>query len=88
MPKNDLVMDAKKLEKMRPDLYPRFLEILKKEAPNYFHLIVDNNGIDKILEKFETKMTIQVCDLPQLAQDLVYSAMNEAIEKRETNEQK
>jgi len=24
MPKNDLVMDPKKLKKMRPDLYPEF----------------------------------------------------------------
>ena len=87
MPKNDLVMDAKRLEEMRPDLYPQFLEILKKDAPSYYHLIVDSPEIDKVLEMFETKMTIQVCDLPQKAQDLVYQAMNEAIE-RNKNEQK
>lgn len=88
MPKNDLVMDAKRLEKMRPDLYPQFLEILKKDSPDYYHLIVDSPEMDKVAKMFETKMTIQVCKLPQKAQDLVYQAMTEAKERNNKNEQK
>ena len=88
MPKSDLVMDPKKLKKMRPDLYPEFLNILKNESPDHYHLIIDSPEIDEVLDLFETKMTIQVCDLPQNAQDLIYKAMAEAIEKRKENEKK
>lgn len=87
MPKSDLVMDAKRLEKMRPDLYPEFLDILKKESPSFYHLIVDSPEMDKVMEMFEAKMTIRVYELPQKAQELVYKAMEEAIE-RNKNEQK
>lgn len=87
MPKNNLVMDAKRLEKMRPDLYPRFLEILKNEAHDYYDLITDSPEIEKVLEMFDTKMTIKVCDLPIRAQELIYQAMNEAIERNKKNEQ-
>jgi len=88
MPKNDLVMDPKKLKKMRPDLYPEFLNILKRESPDHYHLIIDSPEIDEVLDMFEAKMTIQVCELPQNAQALIYKAMNEAIERKKKNEQK
>lgn len=87
MPEKKLIMDPERLEKMRPDLYPTFLDILKKEAPGYYKLIVNSPEIDKVVEMFDTKMTIEVSDLPQRAQDLVYQAMKEAIE-RTKNEQK
>ena len=67
MTDQDLIMDSKRLQKMRPDLYPKFLEILKSDAP-YYHNLIDNTPvIDELLERFGGKMTVKVSDLPPRA---------------------
>ena len=88
MDEKNLIMNPERLKKMRPDLYPTFIEILKKEAPGYYKLIVNSPEMDKVVKMFDTKMTIEVSDLPQNAQDLVYQAMKEATERNNKNEQK
>lgn len=84
--KNVLIMDPNRLKQARPDLWPEFLQILLDDEPKFHQMIVTNPTVNYLLEKLSGKLMINVGDLPQRAQDLIYKATNEAQQRAKRNE--
>lgn len=81
------VMDPYRLKEARPDLWPIFIQILKEEAPDYHKMFVADPVIYELLKTFEgSKLTVEIKNLPQRAQDLIFKATAEAIERMKQNE--
>lgn len=83
--KNELIMDPRRLEQARPDLWPEFLQILLDDRPKFHEMIVTNPTVNFLLEKLDGKLMINVCDLPKRAQDLIYRATEDARQRAKQN---
>lgn len=82
---NELIMDPRRLEKARPDLWPEFIKILLDDEPKFHQMIITNPTVNYLLEKLNGKLMIKVGDLPQRAQDLIYRATEEAQQRAKQN---
>ena len=85
MSDNELIMDPRRLERARPDLWPEFLQILLDDEPKFHEMIVTDPQINYLLEKLNGKLMIKVGDLPKRAQNLIYRATEEAQQRAKQN---
>ena len=83
--KNELIMDPRRLERARPDLWPEFLQILLDDEPKFHEMIITNPTVNYLMEELNGKLMINVEDLPKRAQDLIYRATEEAQQRATQN---
>lgn len=82
---NELIMNPRRLEQARPDLWPEFLQILLDDEPKFHEMIITNPTVNYLMEELNGKLMINVSDFPKRAQDLIYLAMNEAQQRAKKN---